>query len=338
MLLLFGVSRKKQLKQTKNMKMKAILPRRMKKKNKKKGILKVDTIATVDLSHSQSDECTSFSSAEVGEENESSTIMGPDGLLIPRFSKLMDGSALAAFARASSTITGTFTEEELGSSTSTNYLYRPGIENQESKIEHPVVCKRDIFVETVKPLRKRGYKKFVYNRPRIPRSNGGTNANQDKGNYLLTSISTVEGMKHINSSDDITHSKSHADAAPSYSISTSMLFQKSNVLKIETGRITTKELEVMQTNPRRLHNVPSEQHNGRVAKDWGRPPRFTGFNVSPSSTVSSLTMCTDFETPKYPMGSPPASYPQLEGIQEFKEFGGILTSGESEDVVDYSEI
>jgi len=319
--------------------MKLKLPRCTKnKKKKKKNHPKVETTPT-DESLSHSDEGSSSHSSDMRDDKESSSsFIGPDGRSIQRFSRDVDRSALAMFARVSSTIAETLTEEEFGSTSNTNVLYRPSAEPRDSQIVYPVVCKRDIFVRSVTPTRKMGFKKSPYH---APSKNDETNVPEEDENGQFSLLTILKKKKQ--NLDDDSHLKINDDFAPSYSISSSMLFRKNNQLKIETGRIAGDEPQSMRTktNLERLHCVPEEQHNGRAAKDFGRPPRFTGV-VSPSSTVSSLSMCMDFETPRnnYLKQSSPkpflSSPTPLEGIEEF---GGIITSGGSESSdVDYTEI
>lgn len=317
------------------MKMKAMLPIRLKKK--KKSHPKVETTATQE-SLSESDEGASSHSLEMRDDKESSSsFIGPDGTSISRFSKEVEGSALAMFARVSSTIGKTLTDEEFGSTRHTNVLYHPGSEPRESQVVHPVVCKRDIFVRTVTPSRRMGFKKKSLYHPPTTRVNE-VNLTKNNGNGQYLSFPALKKQEIL---EDRTQSKSDYDFAPSYSISSSMIFRKNNRLKIETGRLASDEPRMMRTNPDRLHNAPPEQHGGRVAKEYGRPPRFMGVNVSPSSTVSSLSMCTDLETPRNSLKSPaPKSRLQsptpLENIQEF---GGIFTSeGSDTSEQDYTEI
>lgn len=312
--------------------MKPRLPRRSKKKKKNVRYPKVETTPTEE-SFSLSDEGASSFSSDMRDDKESiSSFIGPGGRSVPRFSKDVDRSALAMFARASSTIAETLTDEEFGSTSDTHVLYRPSAAPRESQIVHPVVCRRDIFLRSVTPSRKKGFKKSLYHPP-SPKDE--TNVPQEEGNDQFSLLAVLKKKENLK---DHTRVESNNDFVPSYSISSSMLFRKNNQLKIETGRIAGDEPRIMQTNPRRLHCVPPEQHAGRISKDYGRPPRFTGM-VSPSSTVSSLTMCQDLETPRHPLKSPNpflSSPTPLEGIEEF---GGIITSGESESGdVDYTEI
>lgn len=61
-------------------------------------------------------------------------------------------SAMAMFAKMSTTIANTLPEEEFGSQKNPNY--RPNA-RYSSKVIFPVECKRDIFVESVTPMRNR---------------------------------------------------------------------------------------------------------------------------------------------------------------------------------------
>jgi len=312
------------------------LPRRTKKKNKKKSHPKLESTPTEEsLSHSD-DDASSHSSDMRDEKESSSLFTGPDGRLIPRFSKDVDRSALAIFARVSSTIAETLTEEEFGSTRDTNILYRPSSAPRQSQIVHPVLCKRDIFVLSVTPTRKMGFKKSLY---RPPTQNDETKATEEEGN---DQFSLLKALKKKENLDEDSNLKSNQDFIPSYSISSSMLFRKNNQLKIETGRISGYEPQIMRTkkNPERLHCVPPEQNNGREVKDFGRPPRFTRV-VSPSSTVSSLSMCTYFGSPRN-YHKPPSPNPFLSSqtpLEGIEEFGSIITSGGSESSDgDYSEI
>ena len=85
----------------------------------------------------------------------------------------------------------------------------------------------------------------------------------------------------------------------SYSISGSTLFRPNNTLRVETGRIETVE----NVKPTMLHQIPAELHHrdrDTASKDYPRMSRSTAMEVSPSSTVSSLTLPAelDFHTPK----------------------------------------
>jgi len=319
------------------MKMKARLPILLKKKKKKKQHPKVETTSTQE-SLSESDEGASSHSVEMMDDKESSSsFIGPDGTSLPRFSKEVEGSALAMFARVSSTIGKTLTDEEFGSTRNTNSLYHPGSEPRESQIVHPVVCKRDIFVRTVTPSKRKGFKKKSLYHP--PTHFNEVKLNQDNENDQYSVFSALKKKETL---EDHKRSKSDYYLPPSYSISSSMIFRKNNRLKIETGRIASDEPRMMRTNPDRLHNAPPEQHNGRVAKECGRPPRFTGVSVSPSSTISSLSMCTDLETPRNAL-KPPTPKSRLQSptqLEDIQEFGGIITTSEENDTSeqDYTEI
>jgi len=327
------------------MKLICALWRQKKKKSKYKGLLKAETTST------DSEGCGSSSFDENVEDKSSSHIIGPDGVLIPRFSKSIDGSALALFAGVS-TAYAELAEEESVLTSHTSDLYRPGSLHQESKIVHPVVCKRDIYMEDVK--KKKGRKKSIYDcnhRPKQNREPDRTKQYRGKNNlssFVSTSTSRPEHKEIDALESERYYDAAAAESAPMYSVSASMLFRQSNQLKIETGRIRTDDALMMRANPRRLHNASPEQHNGKVAQDWGRPPRFTNCFVSPSSTVSSLTH--DCETPKTPATPARMSYTphgarcasQLEDIQELgdiQEFGGIITTGNYENIDEsYTEI
>jgi len=305
-------------------------------KNKNKSHPKVESTPTEEsTSHSDdgasshiSDTRDERESSDTRDERESSSLLtGPYGGSVPRISKDANRSALAMLARVSCTIGETLTEEEFGSTRDTNILYRPSLVLRQSQIVHPVVCKRDIFVRSVTPTRKMGFKKSLYH---PPTQNDETKLTEEEGN---DHFSLLKALKKKENLDENSNLKSNQDFVPSYSTSSSM---------IETGRIAGDDPQIMRTktNPENLHCVPPEQHNGREAKDYGTPSRFTRV-VSPSPTVSSLSMCTDFETPrnyhKPPLPNPYLSSPApLEGIEEQ---GGIITSGASESSdVDYCEI
>ena len=105
-------------------------------------------------------------------------------------------------------------------------------------------------------------------------------------------------------SEDLTQAKGDVDFLPSYSISSFMLFQKNNQLKTETGRLGVDEPQTIQTNPNSLHNISSELNNRKLNKEHGKRTRLIRFIVSPSSTVSSLSMCIDLDTPQNHVKSP----------------------------------
>ena len=131
------------------------IKRKKKNKQEKKNPPKVETSPTADSS--ETDEGESLQTFEIRDEKQS--FIGPDGSLINTYSKDVQGSALAMFARVSCTIGKTLTEEEFGSTQRTNYLYRPSSIQREIQVVYPVVCKRDIFLRCVTQNRKLGLKK-----------------------------------------------------------------------------------------------------------------------------------------------------------------------------------
>lgn len=314
------------------MKMKVLHACIKKKKTNKQGKKnhhKVETSPTADWS--ETDEGGSLQNLEMRDEKQ--PFIGPDGSIINRYSKDVEGSALAMFARVSCTIGKTLTEEEFGSTQHTNDLYRPSSIQREIQVVYPVVCKRDIFLRSVTQNRKMGCKKSPYHFPIISNETSLTRDDRIKQESSFPDSKKNEGLK---SSTDLMKNNAFM---PSYSISSSMLFRNNNQLKIETGRIASDEPQAMHAKLERLFNASPEQHNGRMARDYGKPPRLA--NISPSSTISSISLCPDLETPRIPIKSPApksslVSHTPLEGI---KEIGGIIMSEGSNSIEkDYSEI
>jgi len=104
---------------------------------------------------------------------------------------------------------------------------------------------------------------------------------------------------------------------PSYSISASMLFREKKQLKVETGRVESDEGKMLHTNRHRLHLFPHEDH--RHLKYGGRFPKYAGTPVSPSSTVSSLSLPLELDfdpTPRAIFHQRMKSPPRLQCITE----------------------
>ena len=93
----------------------------------------------------------------------------------------VNGSLVAQFAQMSTTIAATLTEKEFGTlGTHENNLYRPNAE-YDSRIIHPVECKRDIFVESVTPVKK---KKSSMRRSRKSSSIYHVNIGRERSPYI----------------------------------------------------------------------------------------------------------------------------------------------------------
>jgi len=311
---------------------------KLKRSKKRSGALKVDKTPSTDdtLTSDHHDDRSSLSS-EMREDRD-------DNILIKKFSRDIDNSALSTFARMSTTIAENLTEEEFG--LQKNRLYCPSMEPKASQIVHPVVCKRDIYVESVTPQKKKGRRKssksIYHNRASYGEIRDirqtTTTTPLDKSIHSNISQKNQEEERESPPTEMYMESnQDHLSYLPSYSISGSMMFRKNtNHLKVETGRIVVNNPDILQPNQNRLHRVPPENHhmNSRILKD-GKPPRFANAFISPSSTVSSLTIPADLEeqhgTPRHARLSP-----SLEGIEEF---GSIITSKDvDENEGDYSEI
>lgn len=285
----------------------------------------------------------------------------PKDFYLKKYSESIDGSAMAIFARMSSTIADNLTEKEFGKQK--NNLYRPNTNSYPSKVVHPVVCKRDIFVESVtptKPKDRRSKNVSIYhvNDKELymdsGKQNGGdTEATVDEAKKLKKRVlfpdiqnpanerNTKPELMHANKTRNEGRSKepklffanngngpndTRRNLAP-YSVSASMLFRERKKLSVETGRITADDTHVVPTNPYRLHTHVDHNYM-KMTRDWTKFPKFAGTQVSPSSTVSSLTIPAELDfdpTPKALFRNQIKSSPKLEGIQEISDDDAMIS-------------
>lgn len=326
-----------------------MIPKALRKKTKSSS--KIQNQKNIDLVPTLSEETNSVSIPlhdSSDDRSQSSSSSAPSvatrNPIIKKYSKDVHGSSMSMFARMSSTIADTLSEEEFGNQR--NSLYNPNSVGQSCRVEHPVMCKRDIFVQNVSPLKgKKGGRKIAYkpvattspkesqtkehnNRPIKVQESRDDNLSDKSENTTRIKNGDEKKMffaKEKKKQPDEIENKSNDNLIiPSYSITGSMLFRKNNQLKIETGRIAESKSNVVSMNPYRLYNAPAEQHHGRTVKELGKPPRYTSA-ISPSSTVSSLTIPADLDDNQ--LTTPRSFLPQLENIEEF---GDIIKSHDYE--------
>ena len=299
-------------------------------------------------SNNSADTASTFSSEECQQQS--------NDFVLRRYSDSVDGSAMTVFAKMSTTIAETLSEKEFG--TQKNILYRPNTTSYTSKVVHPVLCKRDIFVQSVTPTKQKGRKNKklsiyhidnkAYNMVK-GKNNRETNGNKaEKENSFQTNFHdnrkereqeeklkiedrALAGQNDDAVTNDVSNSDDNASNLASQSISASMLFRERKQLSVETGRrISSDENQTVRTNPHRLHYVQAGDYpTSRHTKDWGRPPRFATTAVSPSSTVSSLTMPAELEldpTPRALFHLSVKSSRTLEGIQEVGDSDDFVKS------------
>lgn len=292
--------------------------------------------------------------------------------VLRKYSENVDGSAMSMFARMSTTIAETLTEKEFGKQK--NCLYRPNTDSYSSRIVHPVVCKRDIFVKSVTPQKSKGRRtrslsiyhvdnkeSYMINNERgrdktktktkieMPLKEAILSTRNLSGN-VTKKHSTVRKEAETRHFDEITRNDNETQdnvrSKPvSFSISASMLFRDRKQLSVETGRIVSDEGQLI-ANRDRLFYVQQRDHHQYLkhTRDGSRTPRYAGTIVSPSSTVSSLTIPAELEfdpTPREIFHQQLKSPPQLEGIQEQSDYSDDMTRSQSylvEDKENNSEI
>jgi hypothetical protein len=293
------------------------------------------------------------------EEEKSAT----KALQLRKYSRSVDGSAMAVFARMSTTIAGTLTEEEFG--IQKNSLYRPHSNSYTSKVVHPVLCKRDIFIDRGTPVKSKFQNGKSMSSHRASNkqscSNNNNKNNQYQKNKVIKNqchpdkkyqqkITTPQQPRESNiySKPDVppsgknsgrnlgkaatnkpVPSRNCVDHLPSYSISGSMLFRQKKQLSVETGRIVAEDGQMLSKNRNRLHFVQPEDHNQHMKnRKYSTPRRYPGTPVSPSSTVSSLTIPAELDFDGTPMArfhQQMKSPPELEGIEERSCEDRVLT-------------
>lgn len=280
-------------------------------------------------------------------------------LQLRKYSRSVDGSAMAVFARMSTTIAGTLTEEEFG--IQKNSLYRPHSNSYTSKVVHPVLCKRDIFIDRGMPIKSKsqnGKSMSSYggsNKHSLSNNNKKQNQNDNgiKNNYYPDNryqtkrVTPEQPQKsNVQNKPDVplhekdrnlwkvmtnkpAPSRNCVDHLPSYSISGSMLFRQKKQLSVETGRIVTEDGQMLPKNRNRLHFVQPGDHNQNMRnRKYSTPRRNPGTPVSPSSTVSSLTIPAELDYDYTPMArfhQQMKSPPELEGIEEQSCEDRVLT-------------
>jgi hypothetical protein len=320
------------------MKIKTIIPKALRKKNNSSG--KKKNQKNIELVPTLSGETNSIIHDERSQSSSSSNQSSVGNPIIKKYSKHVDGSSMSIFARMSTTIADTLSEEEFGKQR--NSLYNPKTVGQSYRVVHPVICKRDIFLENVSPLKgKKGGRNIAYtsaetastSKVKVQECRDDNISERSSANTAR--IENGAGRKRSKSKDrrqsiEIENNFDE-NVLPSYSITGSMLFRKNNQLKIETGRIAEiKPTNVVTLNPYRLYNAPVEQHYGKIAKELGKPPRYH-HSISPSSTVSSLTMPADLDEAT----TPRSFLPQLENIEEF---GDIMKSHDYETLKEHGGV
>jgi len=212
------------------------------------------------------------------------------GTAIRKYSDNIDGSALAMFARMSTTIAATMSEKEFGEQK--NDLYRPNTNSYPSKVVHPVLCKRDIFVQTPQKNKHKIVKGFtIY---RVGDENIIGNGSSEEKRKTKTTQGRSTERKPINdktkssSSGEGVHGhdpRTRSGEINSYSISASMLFNDPTKSSVKTGRIASADNEKIPATHKRIHSLQEEVHNRAIA----RPSKKVKSSISPSSTISSLT-------------------------------------------------
>ena len=212
------------------------------------------------------------------------------GTAIRKYSDNIDGSALAMFARMSTTIAATMSEKEFGEQK--NDLYRPNTNSYSSKVVHPVLCKRDIFVQTPQKNKHKRVKGFsIY---RVGDENSVGNGSSEEKKETKTTQGRSTERKSINekakssSSGKSVHGhdpRTRSGENNSYSISASMLFNDQTKSSVKTGRIASADNEKIPVTHKRIHSLQQEVHNRAIT----RPSKKVKSLISPSSTISSLT-------------------------------------------------
>ena len=244
-------------------------------------------------------------------------------IVLKKFSDNVDGSSMAMFARMSTAIADTLSENEFGMQK--NSLYRPHSNSYTSQVVYPVLCKRDIFVESVTPTKSKGKRS----------KNASIYHVDDKESYMIKSNAGRIGQRNNSSSttsrqsQKIMKSKASKSATngsnvASYSISASMLFREKKRLSIETGRIGSDDDQHLPANRNRLHYV--QQSDYGIEPKHRKPPKYANSPVSPSSTVSSLTIPAELDfdpTPRALFHQQMMSPPMLAGIQEQSDSGEV---------------
>ena len=351
------------------MNVKRLFQRKKKKSSEHVKILKKSNSADENTIPSNGTDSSSFSSEEGG--NNSNNIPGhkqqkrsSNGVIALRqYSDNVDGSAIATFARMSTTIAQTLSEQEFGSQKNT--LYRPNTTDPNSeatRIVHPVLCKRDIFVKSVTPTkpdrrskkisiyqvddkesylvkeatgddniikRKTGHGKHIKLRSQsdgdIVFKQEQQQQEQEQKQQEQQQQTTNDGVK---TADDSATNNSNI---PSYSISASMLFRERKQLSVETGSrmmIASDDAQILPTNKHRLHFVQNSDYqqylksraeSSLLYSKQFRGSYYSGMPVSPSSTVSSLTIPAELDfdpTPKALFHQLMKSPPHLESVKE----------------------
>ena len=315
----------------------------------------------IDSNSISSEEGGNNNSRNIPKQEQQKGSSSSNGMIaLRKYSDNIEGSAMATFARMSTTIAQTLSEHEFGSQKNT--LYRPNTTDPNSattRIVHPVLCKRDIFVKSVTPTKpdRRSKRISIYHV-------------DDKESYLVQEENSDDNFtrrkkghgKHIKlrsqsdgdiafeqeqqqqeqeekQQDQVATEYTAADAAaatndsniPSYSISASMLFRERKQLSVETGSrmmIASDDTQLLPTNKHRLHfaqNTDYQQYlksRGETSLLYSKQFRgsyYSGMPISPSSTVSSLTIPAELDfdpTPKALFHQLMKSPPHLASVKE----------------------
>jgi hypothetical protein len=266
----------------------------------------------------------------------------------------VNGSLVAQFAQMSTTIAATLTEKEFGTlGTHENNLYRPNAE-YDRRIIHPVECKRDIFVESVTPVKK---KKSSMRRSRKSSSIYHVNIGRERSPYIESndvhnnSKSTKKALRvreqrnEINKGitdgtpmDTVPYDESSEDCE-SLALTTVSSGEKENEVRRNANRYNTSNstlsrqsgsnfsrtkkvfgnasnaslggqmksrpnnnLRVETKSIRNVGNEVSQLNSDGLFREHPRVSRLTTMEISPSSTVSSLTLPAEIDlsmfTPK----------------------------------------
>jgi hypothetical protein len=257
--------------------------------------------------------------------------------------EIVNGSLVAQFAHMSTTIAATLSEAEFGSQK--NNFYRQNAE-YDSKIIHPVECKRDIFVERVTPVKMSGKR-----RSRMPTSIYHANVGRERSPYIESNDvhhnskpiiektnktnQTAQKEEHYNETADACTAKNLScdvsrkdsksfDLASSPgdkendSHRNSVSYRRTSKFNVSTSRQSRLNKKVLSTASKKsfgkvskfqsisnlrvqtegIPNVGNEitqiNSDGEI-KEHPRVSRSTTMEISPSSTVSSLTLPAEID-------------------------------------------
>ena len=247
---------------------------------------------------------------------------------------VVNNSLVAQFAQMSATIAATLTNEEFG--THENNLYRRNAK-YDSRIIHPVECKRDIFVESVTPFKKKNRIKnrtsnSIYQvnvgRERSPyiESNDVHNDQKSTSKIRLLKEGKLEGTDDgsdsgketvpCNSSNEdcdsgillTSSSSSSGDKEKTDNDKNSNLCGQSGLVVVRTRKFANGSNRKLGGKIRSSHNLRvetktfptavneiSQLNSDGLYKEHPRVSRSTTMEISPSSTVSSLTLPAEID-------------------------------------------